>query len=104
MAQFSYGKLHFTTLTDTTCKVGWNETVEGNGAIEGIKIKGNIIIPSVAKDYNNCKTYIVTETGKYSFRKCNKITSITLPDTLIAIRWDTFYGTTITRILVPKSV
>ena len=104
MTEFSYGKLRFTSLTDTTCKVGWNESVNGNGAVEGTNIKGKITIPSVVKDKANCRTYIVTETGRYSFRNCIGITNIILPDTLIAIRFDSFYATQITRILIPKSV
>ena len=85
MTRFSYGKFHFTTLTDTTCRVGWNESIEANGAVAGFNLKGKITIPSVAKDYANCKTYIVTEIGRYSFRRCRNITNIVLPDTLIAI-------------------
>ena len=104
MTQFSYGKFHFTALTETTCKVGWNESIEGNGAVEGKNIKGSIVIPSVAKDYSNNKTYIVTETGKYSFRKCTKLTNVILPDTLTALRFDSFYSTPITKLMIPMSV
>ena len=104
MTQFSYGKFQFTALTETTCKVGWNESIEGNGAVEGINIKGSIVIPSVAKDYSNNKTYIVTETGRYSFRKCTKLTNVILPDTLTALRFDSFFITSITKLMIPMSV
>ena len=104
MTQFSYSKFHFTSLTETTCQVGWNKSIEGNGAIESFSIKGRIIIPSVAKDYANNRSYYVTEIGMYSFRRCTKITCIILPDSLRVIRWDAFFYTSITRLMIPMSV
>ena len=104
MSKFSFGKLNFSPLTSEACKVGWDESTEGNGAKEGKNIKGKIVIPSVAKDYENNKTYFVTELGKFSFRNCAEITDVILPDSLQAIRHDSFYNTSITKIFVPMSV
>jgi len=50
--------------------------------------KGNIVIPASIK-YEG-ETYTVTNIGKYAFRDCEEMASVTIPSTVVAIGEDAF--------------
>ena len=64
--------------------------------------KGAINIPEHVA-YDN-EVYTVTYIYKDAFRRCNKATSISLPNTIDSIATYAFYGTGISDMTIPKSV
>ena len=64
---------------------------------------GNIIIPE-STTYNGT-TYSVTSIGKYAFRDCSGLTSVTIPNSVTAIGEYAFYGCSgLTSVTIPNSV
>ena len=102
---FQFGIFNLTRLSSRTCAIGTvNDNQEGNGLVERTKTQETIIIiPSYAKDESG-KLFRVVETNKYCFRGCSSIESVTLPDTLIKIGYDSFYDTSIESLVIPSSV
>ena len=100
---FSYGDFYFQITGANTCRIGINNSKDANGPISEKEYKGPAVIPSIAVDSTN-KKYIVRETSRSCFRNCQSLVFITLPETLRFIGWDTFYGTSIETLVIPKSV
>ncbi len=64
---------------------------------------GNIIIPE-STTYNGT-TYSVTSIGKYAFRDCSGLTSVTIPNSVTSIGGYAFYGCSgLTSVTIPNSV
>ena len=108
MSQFTFGIFAFTKLNSNECKVGVNKDTsceEGNGLIEKTYSSvETVIIPAFVKDESTGKIFKVIETNKYCFRNCKNMTSVTLPDTLLTIGYDSFYETSIEELVIPSSV
>ena len=65
---------------------------------------GNIIIPESTTYYNGT-TYSVTSIGKYAFRDCSGLTSVTIPNSVTSIGGYAFYGCSgLTSVTIPNSV
>lgn len=54
----------------------------------GNKVTGDVVIPSIASDGSN--EYTVTKIGRYGFSKCNRLTSVTIPNSVTSIGEDAF--------------
>lgn len=91
---FSYDGLSYNTTGSKTVEVARNYSSN---------IKGDITVPSEVS-YNN-KTYTVTEVGNYAFGWCDKLTSITLPNTITRMGYEVFISCTgLTSFTMPNSV
>ena len=101
---FQYGSFNFEAIGRKTCKIGTSSEQLGNGAIDTSSISGEIIIPGFVYNNENNIRYEVVSTSKFCFRGCSKITAMSLPSTLKIIEHDTFVGTSITSLIIPRSV
>ena len=102
--EFTFGIFAFTKLNSKTCRIGVG-LENGNALIEKTQTtETTIIIPAYVKDESTGKLYKVIETNDHSFKNCQSITSITLPDTLIKIGYDSFFQTSIEKLVIPSSV
>ena len=104
MATFVDGDFVFQEITYNTCRIGMLNNQEGNCVSENLEYSNPAIIPNTAVNKATGRRYKVVETSKFCFKKCTKLKSVTLPNTLEIIEWDTFYATSISNILIPKSV
>lgn len=98
---FTFGDFYFETIDDYTCRIGNSSGLKPNAPVVGKLLSGHLKIPHFAI-YNN-KYYTVTQTSKYCFREC-AITSVSIPNSIISIELDTFWGTSISYIYIPVSV
>ena len=101
---FQYGSFNFEVISRKTCMIGTSNQQQGNGAINKSSISGEIIIPGIAYNSNDNKKYEVISTSKFCFRGCSNITAVCLPSTLKIIEHDSFYGTSIKSLIIPRSV
>ena len=101
---FQYGSFNFEVIGRKTCKIGTSNNQHGNGAINASSISGEIIIPGFVYNNEDNRKYEVISTSKFCFRGCSKITAMSLPSTLKIIEQDTFYNTSITSLIIPRSV
>ena len=107
--EFKSGDFLFPKLNHNTCKVGCSDnslnTQNANGLIAGTSSTiTTVIIPAYVKDETTKKLYKVIETNTYCFKLCSKIVSLSLPDTLECIGYDSFAQTSITELIIPSSV
>ena len=100
---FTFGEFNFRTIDQHTCYIGTGSG-DANAPIEGASYSGPAVIPSVAVDKITGKKYTVTKIHTYSFRKCNNLSGVYIPNTIIYIGFDAFACSSITNIVVPKSV
>ena len=63
---------------------------------------GNVTVPD-SVDYNGA-TCVVRAVGDSAFKKCSKLTSVTLPGTIKRIGSESFRNSSITGIVIPDSV
>lgn len=101
---FQYGIFNFEAIGRKICKIGKSNEQEGNGAINKSSISGEIVIPGIVYNNQNNKKYEVISTSKFCFKGCSNITAVCLPSTLKTIEHDSFYGTSITSLIIPRSV
>ena len=65
---------------------------------------GDVIIPPSVTNYNGL-TYSVTSIGRYSFRNCDEVTSVIIPNSIRKINDEAFKGCSkLTSITIPESV
>lgn len=64
--------------------------------------KGNVVIPA-SVTYKGVK-YTVVEIGKRAFGFADKLTNVTIPNTVRSIRFDAFTCTSLTSLHIPASV
>lgn len=103
MTTFTYGDFIFQIINSKTCRIGNGENY-ANGPKQGTAYQGPAIIPEIAIDDSTKRKYIVVETSIYCFRGCTSLKEVVLPQTLKLINTDSFWGTAITNIVIPKSV
>ena len=101
---FTVNGLVYEEITHNTCKLGTSRGGLSNGAIETYMYKGPAVIPSIVQNKETKRKYRVIETSIYCFRNCSLLKHVSLPNTLKAINQDTFYGTSIESLIVPRSV
>ena len=79
-------------------------TYRGNSYYEYYdEYSGNVVIPSSVTYSGN--TYAVTSIGKYAFRDCEGLTSITIPNSVTSIGSSAFEDCDgLTSITIPNSV
>lgn len=99
---FDYEEFHYTVLSSKTCMIGINSE-NSNAPIIGGSFSGVLKIPNFAYDSFRNK-YEVVETSIKSFKYCENLTSALLPKNLKKINQDTFYGTGISSLKIPRSV
>ena len=94
--EFTYNNLDFTINDDDV-------TVTLLGHVDGYAASGELNIPSVAYWYGN--SYTVTKVDKYAFYRCQDLTSLIMPNTLIEIGECAFGYCGITgTVTIPASV
>ena len=108
MVVFNYGDFVFQPIDSKTCRIGnvtsYKIKQYSNGVKQGSLYKGPAIIPEIAYDATTKKAFKVTETSVYCFRGCTQLNEVVLPQTLKLIEIDSFYGTGITQLTIPKNV
>ena len=107
MTVFSYGDFVFQTIDARTCRIGNvsdKKTLHANGAVLGSSYKGPALIPEIAYDDKTKRKYKVIEISIYCFRGCTNLKEAVLPQTLEIINCDSFWGTNIVNLVIPKSV
>lgn len=98
---FESDGLCYRIIDDTSVEVAPLNLNSSNGC--GYTELGDVIIPDSVS--YNAKSYIVTQIGQDAFYKCESLTSITFPNTLIKIQSNAFnYCNKLTHIDLPKSL
>lgn len=76
---------------------------EGNREIPGNEVSGDLIIPFEAGDFRH--KYKVIEISGCAFFRCNRLTSVTIPNSVTTIGGSAFYGCSgLTSVTIPNSV
>ncbi len=92
--------IYYSLTSDSTASV--MPCIENNEVVP--YYTGDIIIPGEITTAEG-KTYTVTEIGDDTFLECNKVTSVTMPNTIISIGYESFYGCTgISEFKLPESL
>ena len=84
--------LYYNLYSDTTAEVTYEIWDNADNYKD---LKGSITIPSAVQFESTA--YAVTHIGFEAFRGCKGMTSVTLPNSIIGVEMDAFYGTGITQ-------
>jgi hypothetical protein len=101
---FTYEGINYTILTGSTCETEAGEGRDTSYGKPGTRISGNIVIPGTVYDSNG-NAYTVTQIADFSFTECRKLTSATIPNSVVSIGSYAFAGCDeLTSVDIPSSI
>jgi hypothetical protein len=99
---YLYNGIYYDLASDGTASISPSAT--DDYLSNNTSLSGEVIIPENIVDENNT-TYKVTSIGHNAFYECNKITSISIPNSVVFIDNSAFYNcSSLTTITMPDSI